>query len=89
MDVIREAIERVPGFLFRVRSVAGLAGVKERIMGSTERKRAREQNAAARRERAVKKRTEKSAVPSGASGTVRVEMPEQIPEAALPAERDA
>jgi hypothetical protein len=61
-------------------------------MGSTEKKRAREQSAAARRERAVKKRTEKSAVPSGtgeALGTVRVGMPAQIPEAELPADRGA
>jgi hypothetical protein len=35
-------------------------------MGTSEKKRAREQNAAARRERAVKKRTEKSAVTRGA-----------------------
>ena len=59
-------------------------------MSSTEKKRAREQSAAARRERAVTKRAEKSAVPSeegGASGTGRVEVPVQAPEAALPADR--
>jgi hypothetical protein len=74
-----------------VRSVAGLAGVKERIMGSSEKKRAREQSAAARRERAVKRRMEKSAVPSGADGsswTVRVGIPAQIPDAAPPGQKE-
>jgi hypothetical protein len=53
--------------LFRVRSVAGLADLKEPIMGSSEKKRAREQSAAARRDRVVKKRTEKSAATRGAT----------------------
>lgn len=63
--------------LLLARSVAGLAGVKEQKMGSSEKKRAREQSAAVRRDRAVKKRAEKSSAPSGigeASGPVRVEM---------------
>jgi hypothetical protein len=59
--------------LFRVRSVAGLAGLKEPIMGSSEKKRAREQSAAARRDRAAKKRTEKSAVTRGAMSSRRGE----------------
>jgi hypothetical protein len=71
------------GFLFHVRSVVGLAGVMERTMGSTRKKKSREQSAAARRERAAEKRAEKSSVHSGDAGTVRVEMPAQIPEAAL------
>ena len=58
------------------RSVVGLADLMERIMSSTKKKQAREQNAAARRERAVRKRGEKATVPSEAGGTVRVEMPE-------------
>jgi hypothetical protein len=56
-------------------------------MGSTQKKRAREQSAGARRERAVTKRAEKSAAPSEAPGTVCVKLPAQIPEAALPAGR--
>jgi hypothetical protein len=59
-------------------------------MGSSEKKRAREQNAAARRERVVKRRTEKSSAPlgiDGSTGTVRVEIPAQIPEAAPPGQK--
>jgi hypothetical protein len=61
-------------------------------MGSSEKKRAREQNAAARRERVVKRRTEKSAAPGGADGsawTVRVGIPAQIPEAAPPGQKES
>jgi hypothetical protein len=61
-------------------------------MASSEKKRARERNAAARRDRVAQKRIEKSEVPSGTSDspwTVREETPEQSPEAARPEGREA
>jgi hypothetical protein len=75
IGVDREPIERVPGLLFIARSVVELAGAEESIMASSEKKRAREQNAAARRDRAAQKRIEKSAASS------RAEVPAKAPEA--------
>jgi hypothetical protein len=61
MRVSREAIKRIPGFLFNARLVVQRTGAEETIMGSSEKKRAREQNAAARRDRAAQRRIDKAA----------------------------
>jgi hypothetical protein len=84
MHVRREAIERVPGFLLVGRLGVGLAGEERWSMASSQKKREREQNAAARRERAEKRRSEKSLVCNGTSSTVGAGMPVQTSEAALP-----
>jgi hypothetical protein len=58
-------------------------------MANTEKKRAREQNAAARRDRVAQKRIEKAAVSGGPGESYweeRVETPEPTEEAARPAD---
>lgn len=58
-------------------------------MASSEKKRAREQNAAARRDRALQKRTEKTAVPSADSSAVQIGIAAQFAKVDHPADSDA
>jgi hypothetical protein len=90
MKLSREAIKRIPGFLLIARSVARLSRAEEIMMGSSEKKRAREQNAAMRRDRAAQKRIDKATGVSYESQEPdRDTMPEPIADEALPAERAA
>jgi hypothetical protein len=90
MKMSREAIKRIPGFLFMARLVARLTRAKEMTMGSSEKKRAREQNAAARRDRAAQKRIDKaSGVSYESQEPDRDTRPEPIADEVQPAERAA